>query len=102
MQELVGDYLIYRKQVQREAHIGANFMVNHAFNTATAASAQAAVVALQEAKHANSKAAVEKAAAAAAKKFDTIISRLNPCNNTKHRLIKVHRWNIIKGRSPAP
>ena len=89
LREVVGDFLIYKQQVAHEAHVRNAFDNTHRWNVATQASAAAAVAALRESRFAESKVAVEKAATAAAKKFDAVIARLNPSRK--------HRTQINKG-----
>lgn len=87
--EVVGDFLIYRQQAAHEAHVRNAFDNTHRWNVATQASAAAAVEALRQSRFSESKVAVEKAATAAAKKFEAIILKLNTSRK--------HRASITKG-----
>jgi hypothetical protein len=89
LKEVVGDFLIYKQHVAHEAHVRNAFDNTRHWNVATQSSAAAAVAALQLSKFSESKAAVEKFAIAAAKKFDAIIGRLNPSRK--------HATSIAKG-----
>jgi hypothetical protein len=121
--EVVGDVFIYKQLLAHEvalrfkttlklitntlqANLRNAFNTTHQWNTATQASAQAAIAAVQEARYTNSKAAIEKAVEKSQKKLDAVTSKLQACEKhqtalQKHQSVAFHERALANGLKQA-